>query len=203
MEINYLNLQKSMFDGIGKYDIPELKPIKFSTCETIGFNEAKRCKNRNDKAVHFFLDDYQFERVWNRPDTYINMLKQFKYVFSPDFSIYSDYPKALQIYNHYRKHWVGAYMQFNGISVIPTIGWSNKESFEWCFDGEPKGSAIVVSSIGTQKNKQVKELFMNGYNEMLKRLEPTQILFYGNVPREIVDDRIINISAFQERFRSK
>ena len=131
------------------------------------------------------------------------MLKQFKYVFSPDFSIYSDYPKALQIYNHYRKHWVGAYMQFNGINVIPTIGWSNKESFEWCFDGEPKGSAIAVSSIGTQKNKQSKELFMNGYNEMLKRLEPTQVLFYGNVPREIVDDRIINISAFQERFRSK
>ena len=203
MEINYLNIQKALFDGIGKYDIPELKPTRFDTCSMIGFNEAKQCKNRNDKAVHFFLDDYQFERVWNRPDTYVNMLKQFKYVFSPDFSIYSDYPKALQIYNHYRKHWVGAYMQFNGISVIPTIGWSNKESFEWCFDGEPKGSAIAVSSIGTQKNKQAKELFINGYKEMLKRLEPTQVLFYGNVPREIVDNRIINISAFQERFRSK
>ena len=195
MEINYLNIQKALFDGIGKYDIPKLKPTRFDTCSIIGFNEAKQCKNRNDKAVHFFLDDYQFERVWNRPDTYVNMLKQFKYVFSPDFSIYSDYPKALQIYNHYRKHWVGAYMQFNGISVIPTIGWSNKESFEWCFDGEPKGSAVAVSSVGTQKSKQAKELFMNGYKEMLERLEPTQILFYGKVPSEIKDDRVINMSA--------
>lgn len=88
-------------------------------------------------------------------------------------------------------------------TAIPTIGWSDEESFEWCFDGEPKGSAIAVSSIGTQKNKQAKELFMNGYNEMVKRLEPIQILFYGNVLKEITDDRIIRMSAFQERFRKK
>nr|DAE61532.1 MAG TPA: protein of unknown function DUF4417 [Bacteriophage sp.] len=44
---------------------------------------------------------------------------------------------------------------------------------------------------------------MNGYNEMLKRLEPIQILFYGNVLKEITDDRIIRMSAFQERFRKK
>lgn len=203
MDINYLNLQKAIFEGIGKYDIPQLEPTEFDNCELIGFNQVKQCKNRHNKAVHFFLDDYQFERVWNRPDTYIRMLKQFRCVFSPDFSIYCDYPKALQIYNHYRKHWIGAYMQYNGISVIPTIGWSDETSFEWCFDGEPKGSTVAVSSVGTQKNKQAKELFMNGYEEMLKRLDPTQILFYGKVPSEIKDDRIINISAFQERFRKK
>jgi hypothetical protein len=203
MEINYLNLQKAAFEGVGAYDIPLLSPETFTDCELIGFNQAKTCKERGNKAVHFFLYDYQFERIWNRPDAYVDMLKQFKCIFSPDFSVYCDYPRALQIYNHYRKHWIGAYMQINGISVIPTIGWSNEDSFEWCFDGETKGSAVAVSSVGTQKNKQAKELFMNGYKEMLERLEPTQILFYGKVPSEIKDDRVINMSAFQERFRKK
>lgn len=156
MEINYLNLQKAAFEGVGAYDIPLLSPETFTDCELIGFNQAKTCKERGNKAVHFFLYDYQFERIWNRPDAYVDMLKQFKCIFSPDFSVYCDYPRALQIYNHYRKHWIGAYMQINGISVIPTIGWSNEDSFEWCFDGEPKGSAVAVSSVGTQKNKQAK-----------------------------------------------
>ncbi|WP_394345181.1 DUF4417 domain-containing protein [Bifidobacterium longum] len=27
--------------------------------------------------MHFFLDDYQFERVWRRPDLYVRMLARF------------------------------------------------------------------------------------------------------------------------------
>ena len=66
MEINYLNLQKAAFEGVGAYDIPLLSPETFTDCELIGFNQAKTCKERGNKAVHFFLYDYQFERIWNR-----------------------------------------------------------------------------------------------------------------------------------------
>lgn len=63
------------------------------------------------KGYIFFVDDYQFIRLWNDPDRYMPMLQQFRYVLTPDFSLYTDFPKALQIWNHYRKHWIGAYMQ--------------------------------------------------------------------------------------------
>ena len=69
----YENLTKMNFIGAGQYDIPtiwndEVNPEKF-----IGFNYAKTCKDTNDTCIHFFLDDYQFARLWNRPDDYINL----------------------------------------------------------------------------------------------------------------------------------
>lgn len=130
------------------------------------------------------------------------MLRNFKAVCTPDFSTYTDFPKAIQIYNHYRKHWLGAYWQTNGINVIPTISWSDRSSFEWCFDGEPVGSAVAVSSVGTQLNKETRKLFIDGYNEMLIRLQPSLIYFHGNVPDEC-GGNIVNIAAFQESIRER
>lgn len=162
--MNYENQQRMIFDMVNEFGIPEIQPTKYETCEFIGFNQAKTCKDRAGKGVHFFLDDYQFQRLWNRPDAYINMLSQFRFIMSPDFSTYTDFPKALQIYNHFRKHWIGAYMQMYGIDVIPTISWSDRKSFEWCFDGEPVGGAVAISSVGVMNSKERKALFIDGYN---------------------------------------
>lgn len=196
---NYENAQRMLFDGVGQYGTPVIEPTQFDNAEFIGFNYARSAKNPEDKAVHFFLDDYQFNRVWTDPDKYIPMLQRFKYVLTPDFSLYTDFPKALQIYNHYRKHWLGAYWQLHGINVIPTIGWSNRDSFEWCFDGEPTQGVVAVSSVGTQVKKEAREKFIEGYMEMVKRLQPTQIIFYGNVPDECKGN-IVHIKQFAEKW---
>ena len=196
---NYENINKGSFSVTGEYDIPIIEPTKITENNFIGFNEVLGSK-QNNCGVHFFLDDYQFQRLWNTPDRYIESLQKFSCVLSPDFSLYADYPKALQIYNHYRKHWIGAYLQLYGIEVIPTICWSDEKSFEWCFDGEPIGGTVAVSSVGTQKNKIVKELFLKGYKEMIERLQPETIIFYGRVPEECKGN-IINIKSFQEKFK--
>lgn len=196
---NYENAQRMLFDGIGQYNIPKIEVTQFEGADFIGFNYARNARDREKKGVHFFLDDYQFIRLWADPDRYIPMLQQFAYVMSPDFSMYTDFPKALQIYNHYRKHWLGAYWQMHGINVIPTVGWSDADSFEWCFDGEPTHSVVAVSAIGTQNNKENKRRFLDGYMEMVKRLEPTQIIFYGNVPEECKGN-IVRVKAFSEKF---
>lgn len=185
---------------MGPYEIPQIEVTHFESCEFIGFNYAAKAKKREEKGIHFFLDDYQFERLWKTPDRYLSMLYDFKYVMSPDFSTYTDFPKIIQIYNHYRKHWIGAYLQENGIDVIPTISWSTPDSYEWCFDGEPEGGTVAVSSVGTQKNKKTKELFILGYKEMVRRLQPETIIFYGNVPEECTEN-IVRIKAFQEKFK--
>ena len=33
-------------------------------------------KEPEGKGVHFFINDYQFERVWNNPDRYIEPSKR-------------------------------------------------------------------------------------------------------------------------------
>lgn len=196
---NYENIQRMKFDGVGEYGIPEIELTQFDCADFIGFNYAKGAREPENKAVHFFLDDYQFNRVWNDPDRYIDLFRRFRYVLTPDFSLYTDFPKALQIYNHYRKHWLGAYWQLNGINVIPTVCWSDKESFEWCFDGEPAHSVVAVSSVGTQRSKGTKQKFLDGYFEMVDRLQPTQIIFYGNVPEECKGN-IVRVKQFTDKW---
>lgn len=196
---NYENLTKKIFKGIGQYQVPAIKPTQYTGCKWVGFNYAAGIYKRKGKGIHFFLDDYQFKRLWNEPDHYTAMLQDFDYVMAPDFSLYTDFPKAVQIYNHYRKHWLAAYWQSKGVNVIPTIGWSDEESYEWCFDGEPKHCCVAISSVGCMMNQNSKKLFLAGYEEMIKRLEPEQIIFYGKVPDECKGN-IVRIKAFQEKF---
>ena len=199
---NYENLNKCIFDGTGAYGIPPLYPEHCNIDSFIGFNYAKTCKAPYSKGVHFFIDDYQFTRLWTNPDAYLELLGGFKAVCTPDFSTYTDFPRAVQIYNHYRKHWLGAYWQQNGITVIPTISWSDRDSFAWCFDGEPVGGAVAISSVGTQLNKESRALFLAGYNEMLSRLQPERIFFYGLVPDECKGN-IVPVAAFQDSIKER
>lgn len=197
----YENLQYSRFEGVGKYNIPQIKGTNRTDIkELVGFNYAKTLTDTVGKGIHFFLDDYQFLRIWREPDKYISILRKFDFVLSPDFSLYADFPVAMQIYNHYRKHWCGAYWESCGIEVIPTIGWSTPDSFDWCFDGEPVGGTVAVSAIGTQNNDLAKELFLQGYEEMIRRLSPETIIFYGDVPKECRGN-ILKIEAFQAKFK--
>ena len=104
--INFENLDKFTFPGVGRYGIPQIAPVcEYPQGEFIPMNYAKTAKDPSSKIVHCFVDDYQFTRYWNTPDKYIPMLSQFYAVCSPDFSTYTDMPLAMQIYNHYRKHW--------------------------------------------------------------------------------------------------
>lgn len=194
------NLNIMQFDTEGEYNTPILEPYKYEPVEFVGFNYARSAKNKKEKGLHFFVDDYQFERLWREPLAYVNLIGEFHSIMTPDFSLYTDYPKALQIYNHYRKHWLGALWQSMGYKVIPTIAWSDKDSFKWCFDGTPKGATVAVSSVGTQRSKETKALFLDGWNEMLDRLQPETVIFHGDIPKEC-NANIIRIKSFQEKFR--
>lgn len=179
---NIENLGKGQFKGEGYYDIPIIEPVYElpEIKEWIGFNYVLSDDNPEGKAVHFFIDDYQFERIWNNPEKYVEKLKQYVCVASPDFSPYGDMPNILQIYNHYRKHWVAAYLQQNGVTVIPTIRCStDPRSMDWYLDGEPKEGIVIISSMWTSK-EETKKAFMDEYSVMYKKLNPKKVFLYGN-----------------------
>lgn len=177
-----LNLGKAQYDGEGKYDIPLIEPEYElpEIDEWIGFNYVLSDDNPEGKAVHFFIDDYQFERIFNNPDKYIEKLRNYSCVLSPDFSPYGDMPMATQIYNHYRKHWCGRYMQENGITVIPTIRAStDKRSYEWFLDGEPRNSIVAYSSMWANKNEEMYNSCKEEWQLMIDNLKPKKVLVYG------------------------
>lgn len=201
--INFENLDRFRFFGVGKYQIPQIEPVTaYPDVEFIPVNYAKTEKRPDCKNVHFFVDDYQFVRFWNTPDKYIPLLRQFRSVCAPDFSTYTDMPMAMQIYNHYRKHWLAAYWQLHGITVYPTISWSTPESYDWCFDGEPVSGIVAVSSVGVMKEEESKRLFLQGYEEMMKRLSPPWVIFYGIVPDEC-DWNVIRIKPHLDDIKER
>ena len=194
------NFEKANLRCVGEFGIPQIKGSTITKIpELIGFNFINGCAQPENKAVHFFLDDYQFKRVWEIPSKQIARLQKFRCVCSPDFSIYTDFPKALQIYSHYKKHWCAAYWEDNGIEVIPSINWGDESTYSWCFDGEPTGGTVAITSQGTQNRSDTKKLFLKGYDAMLERLQPDTIIFYGLVPKECRGN-IIHIDNFSEKF---
>ena len=203
------NLEKGFFEGDNTYGIPDIKPehLNISTLSTaVSFNIAMSSKAPETIGCHFFVPDYQFKRLWVSPDKYTAGMLKYKFVCAPDYSLYTDYPQALQIYNHYRKHWLAAYWQDKGQTVIPTIAWSDERSFDWCFDGEPKEATVAVSSVGTQVHKESKRLFMLGFERMIEELKPKEMLFYGDIPADALQlieqakTSVCNIKAFHQRF---
>ena len=175
------NLQYNDLERVaGKYQMPiiEREIIETPKKPPIGFNYVLSTKEK-DRAVHMFLDDYQIERLWGNPEMYVEKLMDFECVFTPDFSLYSDMPIAMQIWNTYRSRLVGQIMQDYGVRVIPTISWGKKETFDFCFDGIEEGSICVVSTIGVKRDEEAAQIWRDGMDEMIKRIKPYAIWVYG------------------------
>lgn len=183
----------------GDYDIPVLFPEEYKPVEWVSFSDAGKINKCKPYGIHFFLSDYRFQNIWTQRERYRHMFLRFGAVMTPDFSLYTDWPRMVQVWNHYRKHLIGAWMQEIGCKVYPTITWSNEDSYDFCFDGEPRNSTVCISSVGTQKNPEVKRLFLSGYEKMMEVLQPETILFYGNIPKECTGN-IIHIEPFQSKF---
>lgn len=189
---------RNQFDGIGEFGIPEIPKCNFSDDELenlllIGFDKIKSDENNFDRMVHFFLYDYKFESIWNKPNTYVEKLKKYKAVLSPDFSMYIEMNRTLKLYNTFRNRWCGAYLASKGIKVISTVNWGNEDTFDFCFDGIPKGSIVAVSTYMVREHNNhsdQKEFFMKGYNEMLRRIEPSKIICYSEPFPEMQGDII-------------
>ena len=160
------------------WQMPIIYNDEFVPEDLIGFNYAKT-SNESNAGIHFFIDDYQFERVWNYPEKYLDVLRKFSCVLSPDFSLYMDMPIPIKIWNVYRSRQIGAYWQSNGIRVIPTISWAEQATFEFCFRGIPKGSIVSISTIGVKRDPDALQVWHDGVDEMIKQIEPSTILVYG------------------------
>ena len=172
-----------MFDvsrSAGFYEMPVIRKSKFIPSDLIGFNYAMNSKNKN-AGIHCFIDDYQFERLWNNPDLYIETIAGYECFLSPDFSLYMDMPMAMKVWNVYRSRLIGQYYQDHGIEVIPTISWAEPETFSFCFDGIEKGSTVAVSTIGVKKDEYALKIWQYGMDEMIKIVQPANILLYGGM----------------------
>lgn len=165
-------------DTEGFYQMPKLYPCDVVPDDIKSFNYMLSATD-TDFGIHFYCDDYQFERIWNRPEFYITRLRDFQCAFTPDFSLYLDMPMAMKIWNVYRSRLIGQMMQRSGINVIPTVSWAEPDTFEFAFDGLPREATLSVSTIGVKQDPEAMAIWKAGMDEMIYRLSPKRLLVYG------------------------
>jgi Domain of unknown function (DUF4417) len=170
-----------IFDSVGAYDIPVLAPSAFVPKTLGAWHDPvqRRAAAADGGALHFFLDDYRFEKVWSRPESTYERVAEVGAALSPDFSMWRDMPKAMQIWQVYRSRWCAAFWQHLGVEVVPTVTWGGTETFDFTFDGLPRCATLALSMVGVRKDG--KQKFITGLNELVSRLDPAMLLCYGQL----------------------
>ena len=165
----------------GELEIPCIAPEAALPQKLISFSKAVGGADY-DAWVHFYEDDVNFERLWNRPFKYLPILKRYKGVIAPDFSLYRDMPLALQYTNIYRSHAVAVWLQGEGVPVIANVRWGDERTYDVCCCGVPKNATIAVGSHGCIKLLQEREYFVRGLEHVVNTLHPSAIVVYGTAP---------------------
>lgn len=172
-------------EPISTLEMPSIDPYDGPVpSRLVGFNEAK-CEKEHYGTVHFYLDDSLFECVWNNTSKYVPLLKKYESIIGPDFSQYTDMTYDERYYNAWRNRTLTAHFQSYGINMITNVTWSLPDSYSYSFTGIPKHSIIAVNCTAIRGYNLSKYLWMKGYEEMLRQLEPRLIIRYGDrMPNE-------------------
>ncbi|MDR1427563.1 MAG: DUF4417 domain-containing protein [Bifidobacteriaceae bacterium] len=171
----------------GRYDMPVIEPQDVDL-EDLALVRFTSIDDDDAQAgaltVHFFEEDGRFDQVWYRPEEQVERLRAYGQVLSPDFSLYTDRPVAEQFVNTYRNRWCGAFWQRAGLTVIPTVSWSDGASFDFCFDGLVEGAVVALATVGVRDRPQG---FMRGFGELVRLVKPAAVVCYGTPFEEIAE----------------
>lgn len=190
----------AMFAGL--FEFPVLQPTYVTPNRLISFSKAVSSKD-HDYWVHFYEDDYLFERLWRNPNKYLELLKKYNGVILPDFSLYRDMPFVMQLWNIYRSRAIGAWLQHNGVNIIPNIRYADKRTYKCTCDGISSACVIAIGSHGTVKLLEDRKFFIEGLDYVVNRLKPKAIVVYGRTPEKIFQKYIdagIAIHQFDSDF---
>ncbi len=195
-------VDNASFDGY--IELPVIKTSDELPEKIVTFSKAmSNSWSDFDCWVVFYEHDRKFERLWNNPKQYLDKLKKFKGVISPDFSLYRNMPLVMQMWNTYRGRAITVWLHNNGIEVIPNVRFGDERTFSFCFDGVEENKTVAVGTHGCIKRKEDKIFFNIGLAQMVQRLSPKTIIVYGSAPDNIFKpykDMGINIIAFESEF---
>ncbi len=172
------------------HDIPRINPSTLVPDRLIPFSETKRRRHGQPKTcVHFYEDDYRAEKFWRSPEKHIDRLHGFAGVISPDFSLYSNMPRAQKVYNTYRNQLLGAWLQQTiGINVIPNVRLSGPESVPYALAGVPQNSTLAIGLHGCTKNRMNRREVMEEIRLICDHCQPTSLVVYGSTMYGVLDD---------------
>lgn len=182
------------FDGY--YEIPIIKPQNMPSIpkEIVPFSLRNQAKEPSKAIVCFYEHDDKFADVIRKPLDYIEDLRRFAGVISPDNSVYRDIPLTAQICNIYRNRAVGSMFQRRGLRVYANIRWGDERTYESntygkpiAFLGAPENACVFIGAYGCTRGKDNMKHLKEGINAMINTLFPKTIIIYGPLPKVVLD----------------
>lgn len=128
-------VETAFFDG--KFEIPHINAPNEIIIPSgmVPFSIRERSRNKKD-FVCFYEHDVNFREILTNTEKYVDELKQYPGIITPDCSLYIDAPLCVQIADIYLNRAVGYYLQKQGIYVIPNIRWGDERTYREDFLGE-------------------------------------------------------------------
>lgn len=93
-------------------------------------------KTKNHGTWHFYVDDYRFNRIYERPDDVL--LSNCRAIVEPNFSCFDQTPRVVVLWNTYKKRWFSRLCQNYGIRILVDLNVS-VNFYNENFLGVPKG----------------------------------------------------------------
>lgn len=187
-------VETAFFDG--KFEIPHINAPDRMIIPSgmVPFSMRERSQGKKD-FVCFYEHDISFRDILTKTEEYVDELKQYPGIITPDCSLYIDAPLCVQIADIYLNRAVGHYLQKQGLYVIPNIRWGDERTYttelfdeKVAFQGVDKHSIVSIGTYGQIRDAESKRYFREGLIEMLVELEPKVVLVYGAMPDKIFGD---------------
>ena len=186
----------------GDYDMPIVGNFDdISVIDYIAlYSDTSEYNKTDNTCVAFYQYDHVFDGVHGlynsiiykdeeRLNKFRERFKRVKYIIAPDYSLFGDFPNALQIFNVYKSRVCMCWLIVNtSAKILPNVRWTFPFSFEYCFDGVMKGSNIAIGVLGQIQNKENKKMFLDGLKVAIDRIEPKRILVYGFITESSFDE---------------
>ena len=179
----------------GDYDMPIVGNFDdISVIDYIAlYSDTSEYNKTENTCIAFYQYDHVFDGIHGlynsiiykdeeRLDKFRERFKGVKYIIAPDYSLFGDFPNALQIFNIYKSRVCMCWLIANTkAKILPNVRWTFPFTFEYCFDGIMKGSNIAIGVLGQIRDKENKKMFLDGFKVAIDRIEPKCILVYGFV----------------------
>ncbi len=175
----------------GRYEFPVIEKVNLVPNNLVSFERVNTEKNF-DSWVHFFIDDWKFQKLFRRPYRYLPILKKFDGVIAPDNSILWNAPYYKQIESIGNSRMMGSWLQRAGLNVVPCVRWGKKETYDFAFDGLQLGGTVAVGTHGAVRSTETRLIFTEGVPELLRRVQPKTIIVYGSFKESMFEVALEN-----------
>ena len=193
------NLDVVTYPGTGALDMPGGRRCTgLQVTEFVDLTRAAQVPpdRRRSTGVHFFLPDNLQERAWRDPLGTRKLLSGFGAVIGPTFSVYTDFPLPVRLFNLYRNAWLCRFFQDGGINVVPVAVFAG-DMLPACLSVLPENSVLAFSAVGSMNSPEKEAEFLRGAGHIIREKEPLRLVVYGKA-RGLPEIPTLHIPSFTE-----